>query len=271
MLAVLIALSCSAAAFAATDLKCPGCGTEFLVEGDYNAHIATCPKYKNSVTTAAPTTKAPTYKCTYCGEIFSSTDSLNYHISSKHTVAKGNDDTTAHYICAYCGGVFFTVSAYEDHLKTCELRTNLNGQVMNYFYHDMGMSELAQNLLKNVELDNARLSILVPLLQRLIDFCENIIMKLLESDDEGVEGAMTDLSTIESKLVSWGIDISGGNIKAILDAMKAKIKSLYCGEAATTAVEEVPQTGAASTGIAVLAAVSLATAAAYVCTKRRED
>lgn len=86
------------------------------------------------------------------------------------------------------------------------------------------------------------------------------------SDLFGVEGAVSDL---ESALKNCKIDLSCGAIKDFLDSIKAKIKALYCGEPATTEVEATPETGSASTGIAAFAAISVAAAAAYVCTKKK--
>ena len=59
----------------------------------------------------------------------------------------------------------------------------------------------------------------------------------------------------------------------LLNSLKQQIKNLYAGEVATTveattAAEEIVDTGSSSVGIALFAAVSVAAAAAYVCTKK---
>ena len=94
---------------------------------------------------------------------------------------------------------------------------------------------------------------------RIIDFIENIGTGLVPEAD--VNGAIAELE---------GLNIPG--IDGLLDQLKAKIKALYAGEVATTVevteAEEGPATGSASVGIAVFAAVSVAAAAAYVCTKK---
>lgn len=76
-------------------------------------------------------------------------------------------------------------------------------------------------------------------------------------------------------LENVGISTSSGTIKELFTDLKQKIKDLYCGDVATTVIvetepEDVPETGSsATTGIAVFAAVSVAAAAAFVCTKKK--
>lgn len=99
---------------------------------------------------------------------------------------------------------------------------------------------------------------------RLVDFIENIGSAAVGEAD--VEGAVADL---EAALAD--IEIPG--ISDLLNSLKAKIKALYAGEVATTVEEttakvDPPETGSSSVGIAVFAAVSVAAAAAYVCTKK---
>ncbi len=99
---------------------------------------------------------------------------------------------------------------------------------------------------------------------RLVDFVENIGSAAVGQAD--VDGAVADL---EAALAD--VEIPG--LSDLLNTLKAKIKAMYAGEVATT-VEvttekaEAPATGSSSVGIAVFAAVSVAAAAAYVCTKK---
>ncbi len=106
---------------------------------------------------------------------------------------------------------------------------------------------------------------------RIFDFVENIGSLLERKAD--VAGAVADL---EFKVDALNLP---GNIletvKVLISELKQKIKDFYAG-AIETSVDiteaEVPaETGSASTGIAVFAAVSALAAAAYVCTKKRED
>lgn len=99
---------------------------------------------------------------------------------------------------------------------------------------------------------------------RLVDFLENIGSAVVGKAD--VEGAVADL---EAALAD--VEIPG--LSDLLNTLKAKIKAMYAGEVATTVevtteAEAKPDTGSSSVGIAVFAAVSVAAAAAYVCTKK---
>lgn len=99
---------------------------------------------------------------------------------------------------------------------------------------------------------------------RLVDFIENIGTAAVSEAD--VKGAVADL---EAALA--GAEIPGVN--DLLNQLKQMIKDLYAGEVATTVeatTEAAPaaDTGSSSVGIAVFAAVSVAAAAAYVCTKK---
>lgn len=107
---------------------------------------------------------------------------------------------------------------------------------------------------------------------------ESIVIKILDLvqgmgdalvSEADVKGAVADL---EASLA----EVKDGNAKSklanLINGLKAKIKALYAGEKATDVTEpEVPaDTGSASVGIAAFAAVSVAAAAAYVCTKKKD-
>lgn len=215
---------------------------------------------------------AAEYKCPTCEAIFTTATELNNHMNSVHPTPTQAPEAQT-YPCPHCALagqniVFVTETAYHDHLKTCP---NYKGQDTNLpiNYVDLSISELLAYLIDVANVDNDRLSILEPIIQSIITFVENFIKGILDIKAEGVEGVNSDLSNLESKLAGFGIDIGKGKIKDILDSIKSKIKALYCGEPATTAAEAAPETGSASTGIAVFAAISVAAAAAYVCTKKR--
>ena len=98
----------------------------------------------------------------------------------------------------------------------------------------------------------------------------NMIENFTSFTSEGVQGAIDDL---EAKISGFSI---GGNLiekaKELISNLKQKILALYAHEVATeveTEAEEPAETGSSSVGIAAFAAVSVACAAAYVCTKKR--
>lgn len=110
------------------------------------------------------------------------------------------------------------------------------------------------------------------------DVIEDIVIKILDLiqgmgealvSEADVKGAVADLETALA-------DVKDGEAKSkladLINGLKAKIKALYAGEKATdvTEVETPADTGSASVGIAVFAAVSVAAAAAYVCTKKKD-
>ena len=104
---------------------------------------------------------------------------------------------------------------------------------------------------------------------RLIDFINNIGIGAASQAD--VAGAISDL---EAKIASLPIvgDILT-TIHNLITSLKQKIKDLYAGNKETV-VEETEaaataDTGSSSLGIVAFAAVSVAAAAAYVCTKKK--
>lgn len=107
---------------------------------------------------------------------------------------------------------------------------------------------------------------------------ESIVIKILDLvqgmgdalvSEADVKGAVADL---EASLADVKEGAAKDKLASLINGLKAKIKALYAGEKATdvTEVETPADTGSASVGIAVFAAVSVAAAAAYVCTKKKD-
>ena len=100
-----------------------------------------------------------------------------------------------------------------------------------------------------------------------------ILASLGISSQSSVLGVVANL---EAKIGDLGIvgDILE-YIENLINNLKAKIKALYAGNKETTVEEttaaEPAETGSTSVGIVAFAAVSVAAAAAYVCTKKKED
>ncbi len=104
-------------------------------------------------------------------------------------------------------------------------------------------------------------------IQQIVDAIEG---KLPQAD---VLGAVADFENI-----LFSIPVAGDILsycKNLIDTLKQKIKDLYIGCTETTAEEteaEAPvDTGSSSVGIVAFAAVSVAAAAAFVCTRKKED
>ncbi len=89
---------------------------------------------------------------------------------------------------------------------------------------------------------------------------------------DAIEDKTADLSAVEGEvfnLESVLADVPG--VDGLLDSLKSTIKGLYAGEVATvpsTTAAAPADTGSTSVGIAAFAALSVAAAAAYVCTKK---
>ena len=105
---------------------------------------------------------------------------------------------------------------------------------------------------------------------RIIDFIENIGVGAASKSD--VAGAISDL---ESKLDT--LPLLGDILeycRNLINTLKQKIKDLYAGNKETEAVASTDvapsaDTGSSSAGIVAFAAVSVAAAAAYVCTRKK--
>ncbi|MBR4766163.1 MAG: hypothetical protein IK085_05285 [Clostridia bacterium] len=87
-------------------------------------------------------------------------------------------------------------------------------------------------------------------------------------NDNAIAGVIDDF---RSALENVGISTSSGTIAQLFSNLKQKIKDLYMPAAASVEPqEETPATGSSATAaIAAFASISVAAAAAYVCTKKK--
>ena len=98
---------------------------------------------------------------------------------------------------------------------------------------------------------------------------ENVVIKIVEFLDGLVKGTTSgkvDGLVAELEGLLSGVEIPG--MKDLINALKEKILSWYTPDIFVTEPTETPETGSAPVGIAVFAAVSVAAAAAFVCTKK---
>ncbi len=134
----------------------------------------------------------------------------------------------------------------------------------------MSASEIINNLVNVFESHNDWWATVQDSIIRIIDFVENIGVGAASKAD--VAGAISDL---EAKLES--LPIIGDILEYchnLINTLKQKIKDLYAGNKETEAVAQTDvapsaDTGSSSVGIAAFAAISVAAAAAYVCTKKK--
>lgn len=100
---------------------------------------------------------------------------------------------------------------------------------------------------------------------------ETVIVKIVDFVDGLANGIFTgsvDGLIAELEGLFDGIEIPG--IDGLINALKEKILSFYAPGVAPTKPAKTPETGSAPVGIAVFAAVSVAAAAAFVCTKKKD-
>lgn len=103
---------------------------------------------------------------------------------------------------------------------------------------------------------------------------ETVIVKIVDFVDGLVNGIFTgsvDGLIAELEGLFEGVEIPG--IDGLINALKEKILSFYAPGTVTpptTEPADTSDTGSAPVGIAVFAAVSVAAAAAFVCTKKKD-
>ncbi len=248
-LALVMALSMSAMAFAADAVsKCGICGSQFTNEEDFAAHVAEC-EAPTPVTTVVVT---PTNACPQCGREFASENEYNAHIQ----ICDG--ESAFRNSCPKCGREFASENEFNAHVEKCTFGDEKD-------YVDLTVKEILTMIIDIVKASMSQWDSIEGVVIRLVDFIEN--MGTLAVSEAEVKGAVADL---EAALADAKIP----GVEDLLNALKQKIKDLYAGEVATTVVEEttaaeeIVETGSSSVGIAVFAAVSVAAAAAYVCTKK---
>ena len=154
-------------------------------------------------------------------------------------------------VCSKCGEKFASEAEYNKHVSACTV-----GDTKDYI--NLTVKDILEMIIDIAKSSMGQWDSIESVIIRLVDFVENMGGLVSEAD---VNGVIADLESF---------NIPGA--EDLINALKAKIKAMYAGETATTVVvteAETPvETGSASVGIAVFAAVSVAAAAAYVCTKK---
>jgi len=300
VLALVMALSCTAIAFAATVYTCPICSKSFTsydeavkdVYSCYNKAIEaldkdgtafTCPICSKSFTSYGEAVKdvssclskaiealdkdGTAFTCPFCSKAFTSSyDTAKAHIISCYL--KTIETTTKlewSNECPYCHNIFTDESTYDDHIDICYSQ---NGGVANR--HDNFFNLTANQILDMLHdffsRDTDLWGTVSDIIIRIIDLFENLGTAATTEAD--VAGAVDEL---EAKVAS--LPIVGDALEYVhnlINSLKQKIKDIYAHDVETVAEEPV-STGSTSVGIAAFAAVSVAAAAAYVCTKKKEN
>ncbi len=153
--------------------------------------------------------------------------------------------------CGLCGSTLAEGELLADHVCPTEAATEKD-------YIDLTVKEVLNAI---VELAKAGMTQWADV--------ETVVIKIVEFLDGLVKGTTSgkvDGLVAELEGLFEGVELPG--IQDLINALKEKILSWYTPDAFVTEPAETPETGSAPVGIAVFAAVSVAAAAAFVCTKK---
>lgn len=204
--------------------------------------------------------------CQVCGVLYDTKEQA-VKCAKGHTAA--TDPTVAptvyRNVCPICGRQFAEEDTYNAHLEICDVKADGSETIMA----DFTIKEILNMIVELVKGSMGQWDNIEGVVIELIGFVEKIAdLGVAAVSEAEVKGAVADL---EAALA----DVKIPAIDELLNSLKQKIKDLYAGEVATTVevvettvIEKPSTTGSSSVGIALFAAVSVAAAAAYVCTKK---
>lgn len=162
-------------------------------------------------------------------------------------------------VCPKCGAKFAIEAEYNKHVASC----THGDPAPTKDYVDLTVKDVLNAIVELIKSSNTQWDDIESVVTRLVDLVENLL-KGITVPEADVNGAIDDLKAKVG---------DSGKLGGLLDSLKAKIKSFYAGDKATTeattAAEKPAETGSATAGIAAFAAISVAAAAAYVCTKKK--
>ncbi len=217
------------------------------------------------------------WNCPYCGKDFygwdDNTKSLHMKACSENPSNKDDDNTVKEYVCPGCGKIYYDIYSYNDCLQSH------NYGVDKHYETYIGMTipaiiDTLRGYFVGSQSQNLIFDVLYKILEYVYAFIDSFVAgRTTGGDVAGVNGAVAELDGILS-----GMDLTLPQFEGVTDlvnTLKQKIKDLYAGNIETTIEEteaEAPaETGSANAGIAVFAAISVAAAAAFVCTKKKAE
>ena len=180
---------------------------------------------------------------------------------AEETTAEAGNKVNENYdnaVCGYCGSKLGAEELMVDHLKTCP-----NAQPSDKDYIDLTLKEVLGMIVDLAKSSMEQWGDVETIVNKIIDFFDGLLNGgALKSE---VDGLVAELENLFA-----GFEIPG--IDELINALKEKILSFYAPGTVvpTTEPAEVEDTGSAPVGIAVFAAVSVAAAAAFVCTKKKD-
>ncbi len=176
---------------------------------------------------------------------------INNYVSEVVTVVEDKQ-----VVCGACGSTFDSDDALLAHEENCDPAAMDVTAVIE---------DVVNAIVEIVKANTGMSGDISTVITKLIDFVADLLDGILASES-GVNGIVADLEALVA-----GFDFEIPVLGDLINSLKSLIKDLYAGEIATLPTEpaETPDTGSAPVGIAVFAAVSVAAAAAYVCTKKK--
>lgn len=201
------------------------------------------------------------FTCSKCKNQFNSQAALDEHAKVCPAVITVVADTKPYInnVCPKCGAKFVDEAEYNKHVASC----THGDPAPTKDYVDLTVKDVLNAIVELIKSSNTQWDDIESVVTRLVDLVENLL-KGITVPEADVNGAIDDLKAKVG---------DSGKLGDLLDSLKAKIKSFYAGDKATTeattAAEKPAETGSATAGIAAFAAISVAAAAAYVCTKKK--
>lgn len=201
------------------------------------------------------------FTCSKCKNQFNSQAALDEHAKVCPAVITVVADTKPYInnVCPKCGAKFVDEAEYNKHVAAC----TVGDAAPTKDYVNLTVKDVLNAVVELIKSSNTQWDDIESVVNRLVDLVENLL-KGIAVPEADVNGAIDDLKAKVG---------DSGKLGDLLDSLKAKIKSFYAGDKATTeattAAEKPAETGSATAGIAAFAAISVAAAAAYVCTKKK--
>ena len=153
--------------------------------------------------------------------------------------------------CGKCGSVLAADEKLADHECPTEAATEKD-------YIDLTVKDVLNAIVELAKAGMAQWNDVESVVIKIMEALDNLVNGIV---DGSVDGLVAELEGLVGGLELPAMD-------KLINTLKEKILSWYTPDIFVTEPVETPETGSAPVGIAVFAAVSVAAAAAFVCTKK---
>ena len=225
---------------------------------------------------AGDATENTSWSCPYCNQKFegykgdTASQQLHMNACDKNPSNKSTDSDEI-YTCPGCGKKYTNLADY----NAC-LASHNYGVDMHYDdYIGKTLPQLFETLMTYFVGSQSQ-TLIFDILYKIFDYITAFIDARVgggTGDVEGVNGAVAEL---DCALADIDLSLPQFNgVTDIVDSIKQEIKKIYAGEIETTVeeteAEALPDTGSANLGLTVFAALSVVAAAAFVCAKKKAE